>query len=36
VALGLDPAGVVPLGQPVSSVDDQADVVVAIGNDFVE
>jgi len=36
VALGLDPAGVVPLGQPVSAVDDQADVVVAVGNDFVE
>lgn len=35
-ALNLDPAGVVPLGQPVSAVDDQADVVVAIGNDFVE
>lgn len=35
-ALGLDPAGVVPLGQPISAVDDQADVVVAIGNDFVE
>lgn len=33
-ALGLDPAGVVPYGQPVSEVDDTADVIVAIGNDF--
>lgn len=36
VALGLDPTTVVPLGQPISAVDDQGDVVVAIGNDFVE
>lgn len=35
-ALGLDPSTVVPLGQPISAVDDQADVVVAIGNDFAE
>lgn len=35
-ALGLDPTGVVPLDQPISAVDDQADVVVAIGNDFQE
>ena len=35
-ALGLDPSTVVPLGQPISAVDDQADVVMAIGNDFTE
>lgn len=33
-ALGLDPAGVVPYGQPVSEADDSGDVIVAIGTDF--
>ena len=34
LALGLDPAGVVPYGQAISADDDGGDVIVAIGNDF--
>ncbi|MFM7686142.1 MAG: LytR C-terminal domain-containing protein [Actinomycetota bacterium] len=34
LALGLDPAGVVPYGQAISAADDGGDVIVAIGNDF--
>ena len=34
LALGLDPAGVVPYGQPISAVDDSGDVIVALGSDF--
>ena len=34
ISLGLDPAGVVPYGQPISAIDDAGDIVVAIGSDF--
>lgn len=36
LALGLDPAEVVPYAQPISSIDDTGDVIVALGADFQE
>lgn len=36
LALGLDPAEVVPYAQPISSIDDSGDVIVALGADFQE